>query len=232
VDIISEKDTLSGYKLVVVPAMYVLEDETASNLEYFVASGGVVVFTPRTGVKDDANAVVNMKLPGLVANLAGVEVEEYISMPVDEDSGVQFTLPGLEDEFSASVWADVLKPTTAQVIAHYSKDFYADQPAATCNLYGDGKVIYLGVMGDANFYGAIARTLSMLSDISPVLETPTGVEAAERWREDQRLLFILNHTQSGQDIQLHGKYEDLLTGKSVKETIALPPLDVTILKEI
>jgi beta-galactosidase len=58
-DIISEKDPLSGYRVVIVPAMYILTEETASNLEKFAAEGGIVVFTPRTGVKDESNTIVN-----------------------------------------------------------------------------------------------------------------------------------------------------------------------------
>jgi beta-galactosidase len=123
VDIISEKDPLAGYKVVLVPAMYVLTEQTARNLEHFAASGGVVVFTPRTGVKDVANAVINMKLPGLIAEMAGVEVDEYISMPVDEDNLVRFVLPNLQAEFPVLVWADILKPTTAEVVARYVEGF-------------------------------------------------------------------------------------------------------------
>jgi beta-galactosidase len=48
-EIVSEKDSLSGYQVVIVPAMYVLAEETAANLEQFAAAGGIVVFTPRTG---------------------------------------------------------------------------------------------------------------------------------------------------------------------------------------
>ncbi|NTU50645.1 MAG: hypothetical protein HGA87_07230, partial [Desulfobulbaceae bacterium] len=37
---ISEKDSPAGYKLVIVPAMYVLTEQTAANLEKFAADGG------------------------------------------------------------------------------------------------------------------------------------------------------------------------------------------------
>ena len=84
VDIVSENDPLIGYKLVVVPAMYVLTGKTAATLEKFAAEGGTVAFTMRAGVKDESNTVVDMKLPGLVAKMCGIEIEEYISMPVDQ----------------------------------------------------------------------------------------------------------------------------------------------------
>ena len=229
VDIVSEKTSLDGYKLVFVPAMYILTEKMTRNLEQFAKGGGVVIFTPRTGVKDDFNTVVNKKLPGLVSQMAGVEVEEYISMPIDEDSEIQFALSDLESQFSASVWADVLKPTTAQTVAHFTKDYYTGQAAATINAFGDGKVIYLGTMGDDTYYEAIVRTLSGLADVHPLLETPIGVEVAERWKGDQRLLFLLNHTLQNQEIQLDGRYINLLDNKPIKDTITIPPLDLIVL---
>jgi beta-galactosidase len=229
VDIISEKDPLVGYKVVIVPAMYVLTEETARNLERFAASGGLVVFTPRTGVKDEANAVVNMKLPGLIAEMAGVEVEEYISMPVDEDSQVQFCLPNLQAEFLVSVWADILKPTTAEVVARYSKDFYAGQAAATLNTFGKGKIIYLGALGDANFYESITNWILELADVKSLLNSPAGVEVTERWQGDQRLLFVLNHNDNAHEIKFGSRYLDLLSGEEIDRCATIAPREVLIL---
>ncbi|MGB3717564.1 MAG: beta-galactosidase [Candidatus Promineifilaceae bacterium] len=229
VDIISENDPLENYKVIVVPAMYVLPEKTAANLDAFASAGGIVIFSPRTGVKDDYNAVVNMKLPGLVAKMCGVEVEEYISMPTDSDNAVQFGIPELEEEFTTSIWADVLDPIEAKVIGRFTGDYYADKPAATINVYGDGKVIYLGAMGDVDYYSSIARWVSGLARIDPLLETPIGVEVAERWQGDQRLLFVLNHTRQTESIFLEGHYVDLLTGDQLIDEFNIPPTEVMIL---
>jgi beta-galactosidase len=229
IDIVSEKDLLTGYKIVIVPAMYILTDETAGNLEKFAANGGTVVFTARTGVKNESNMVVNMKLPGLVAKMCGIEIEEYISMPLDEDNRVRFGIPELEDEFPASVWADVIEPKGAQAVAWHAQDFYADKPAATINQFKNGKVIYLGIMGDAAYYDAIARWISGLAGVEPMLKSPAGVEVTARWQGDQRLLYVLNHTNETQQISLDGSYEDLLTGKVCKGDASIAALGVLIL---
>ncbi|HEX7394427.1 MAG TPA: beta-galactosidase [Anaerolineaceae bacterium] len=232
IDIVSEKDLLTGYKVVIVPAMYILTEETAANLEKFAAEGGIVVFTPRTGVKDESNTVVNMKLPGLVAKMCGIEIEEYISMPVDEDNRVQFGLPELEDDFPSSIWADVIEPKGAKVIAWHTQDFYAKKPAATINHYKNGKVIYLGIMGDSAYYSAIARWISGLAGVEPLLETPTGVEVTERWQGEKRLLFVLNHLPEAQDITLKSPRFDLLSGKNYTGHVSIAPREVLILTEI
>jgi beta-galactosidase len=229
VDIVSEKDSLAGYKLVIVPAMYVLTEQTAANLERFTADGGTVVFTVRTGVKDEFNTIVNQKLPGLVSNLCGVEIEECISMPLEQGNQVQFYLPELNTAFPTSALADVLVPKGALVIARHIDDFYAGKPAATLNQFGKGKVIYLGALGDGAFYEAIAHWLSNLAGIQPLLETPAGVEVTERWQGERRLLFVLNHNAQAQTLILNSAYGNLLTGQTLQDAIQLEPFGVLIL---
>jgi len=233
VDVISEKDALTSYMVVVVPAMYILTKETTERLEKFAASGGIVVFTPRTGVKDESNTIVDLKLPGLVAKIAGVEVEECISMPPDMDGKVRFGLPNLEAEFPATVWADVLKPTTAKVVAWYATDYYTDQPAVTINPFQAGSVIYIGTMGDADFYDSITKWICDLAKIKPLLPCSSpGIEINERWQGDQRLLFILNHNKAPQKVPLDESFRDLLSGKIIKGHIEIDPLQVMILTDI
>jgi beta-galactosidase len=229
VDVISEKDSLAGYKLVIVPAMYVLTEQTAANLEKFAADGGVVVFTVRTGVKDEFNAVVDMKLPGLVSKLCGIEVDEYISMPPEHGNRIQFDMPELNAAFPTSTLADVLEPKGAQVIARHVHDFYAGKPAATLNHFGKGKAIYLGALGDGAYYETVARWSASLAGINPLLETPAGVEVVERWQREQKIVFILNHTAQPQIITLKSNFTNLLTDQTIVDEINIEPLGVLLL---
>ena len=128
-----------------------------------------------------------------------------------------------------SVWADIITPTTAKPIARYSQDYYANQAAATINAFGNGKVIYLGTLGGANFYNSITRWVLDLVDIHPLLETPTGVEVTERWQGEQRLLFVLNHTAVSQEVTLEDNYVDLISEKHISNTLTLKPFEVLIL---
>jgi beta-galactosidase len=228
-DIVSENDPLVGYKVIVVPSLYILTETTTETLKQFVEKGGIVVFTPRTGVKDNSNLVVNSKLPGLVSKLCGIEIEEYVSLPIDEDNKVQFELPQLEDEFNASGWVDVLKPNGAEVIAYYSQDYYAGKPAATINSLANGKVIYLGFLGDDTCYDAIASWLISLIGIEPLLDVPAGLEVVERCQGDRNLIFVLNHSSQQQEIFLETSSLDLLSGKVLTGLVELSPFDVLIL---
>lgn len=230
VDIVSEKDDLIGYRVVIVPSMYLLSEETAANLADFARTGGIVVFTPRTGVKDEANAVVNLKLPGLAAEMCGMKIEEYKSMPPDDEETIHFDLPGLEGNFSVKIWAEVLDTQTAEVVARYQRDEYSGQPAITRNRFGDGQVIYIGVFSsDERFYERLAHWVLAEAQITPPIETAAGVEVTERWRGEKRLLFVLNHHNNPRPILMNGEHIDLITGKTFSGNIQLGAKDVMII---
>ena len=229
VDIISEKDDLGRYKVVLVPSMYVLTSQTADNLRAFARSGGLVVFTPRTGVKNEDNKIVNMKLPGLVAELAGVEVEEYISMPMDEDNKIQFKLPNLDLTLSVSTWADVLIPTTAKTAAYYIEDYYKNRAAVTVNTFGEGKVVYLGTFGEASFYQEVTKWIVELAKLSSLLKTPPGIEVTERWQGYQRYFFLLNHTAESKTVSLEKPFTEIITDRQIITDSEIQPYEVWIL---
>jgi beta-galactosidase len=234
VEIVAPTGDLSAYKLVVVPAMYVVTEEAAGNLQRFVERGGLLLITQRSGVKDEANAVVNMPLPGLLAELCGVEVEEYDSLGVDMQNAVEFILPELASPspIPVGVWCDVLKPTGSDIVARYRHDYYADKPAITRNRFGKGQAVYAGAVGDGRLYDPLIGWLAGMAGVQPMMAAPDGVEAAERWQAgNQRLLFLLNHTAEPRNVTLDSRYTDLLSDTSLESTITIGAHDVLILTE-
>jgi beta-galactosidase len=230
VDIISQDDPLTGYRVILVPSMYILSEETIASLAEFAYAGGIVVFTPRTGVKDEANAVVSTRLPGLAAEMCGLEIDEYKSMPPDDQETIHFELPGQEGNFIVSVWAETLETQGAEVVASYHREEFAGKPAITRNRFGEGQVIYIGMFSDERFYERLANWLLSEARITPPLTNSPGVEMTERWQGDQRLLFLLNHNVQPRPIRLNGEFIDLISGDLVSGTIQLDARDVLILK--
>ena len=233
VDIVAPTGDLGKYKLVIAPALHVVPEAAAEYLRRFVAGGGVLLVTARSGVKDEANAVVNRRLPGLLAELCGVEVEEYDSLAPDMSNEIEFALPELAScsPVPADVWCDVLQPNSAEVVATYTQQFYAGQPAITLNRFRKGKAVYAGVLDGALLYDALAGWLLGLAGVQPVLTTPEGVEVAERWQGDRRLLFVLNHSDEEQEVMLGSSLVNLLNGESIGNSVAIAPKDILVLVE-
>lgn len=231
VDVISPQADLSNYMLVIAPALHVLDEAIAGRLKQYVQAGGTLVVTPRSGVKDEANAVVDLPLPGLLAEVCGVTIAEYDSLSTDISQSVRFIAPGLKTLGSceARVWCDILKPAGAQVLADYTADYYAGQPAITLNQYGKGQAVYIGTFGDVSLYQALFGWLVPRLNIPPVLNAPEGIEISERWQGDQRLLFVLNHTNAPQKVSLPNGYINLLDGKISRGEETIPGRDLVIL---
>jgi len=233
IDIVDPSADLSAYKLVIAPALHVVPASLAENLTRFVRAGGVLVITPRSGVKDATNAVVELPLPGLLADLCGITIEEYDSLPAAASQELQFVLGALADRPPERVWVwcDILAPTSAEIIACYASDYYAGKPAITINSFGAGQAIYIGTVGEPSLDQTLADWLLGLAGIERRHGVPSDVEVTARWLDERRLLFVLNHTDRQQVVPLDGSYSDLLNDKAVRHSAVVDPRDVLVLLE-
>jgi len=234
IDIVPPNADLGRYRLVLAPALHVLDQATADNLRRYVHNGGMLLTTARTGVKDAANAVVNLPLPGLLADVCGVEVDEYDVLPADASVPLDLALPGAASsaqEASARLWCDVLTPTTAQTVAYYRGEYFAGRAAVTLNRFGQGQAVYVGTLGDDDLTDTLVGWALELAGVKPLLVTPQSVEATERWQGSQRLLFLLNHSEGAREVSLNGRYADLITGNTFEGNVVIAPRDVLVLQE-
>jgi beta-galactosidase len=233
VDIVPPEANLDSYRLVVAPALHVLPEELAGKLAHFVEDGGVLLATPRTGVKDCSNRVVESPLPGLLREICGVEVEEYVSLPSGVRNRITYCHPALKSlpERGVRIWCDILSPRGALTVARYEEDFFAGKPALTLNHSGKGWAAYLGVYGEQELYNDLAGWLLELARIPAArLTTSKEVEVTERWQGGQRLLFLLNHSGQEQIVSLDGKYANLLdAAQTMGSYVKIPAYEVLIL---
>ena len=230
VDIVPPDADLSRYKLVTAPALYVLPERLADSLRTFVETGGTLLTTLRSGVKDEANAVVNMPLPGLLAELCGVTIQDYDSLPEGARQGLEFTTAVTPvGDAQANVWCDVLTPQGAEVVARYTANYYAGEAAVTLNRAGDGHAIYVGTAGNRALYDTLAPWLLGLADVSVPFKEQGRLEVTERIQGDARLRFILNHSDEARRVSARGY--DLLSDAQLDGDVTLPPKGVLVLQQ-
>jgi beta-galactosidase len=230
IDVVAPNADLSSYKLVIAPALHLVTDAIAENLKRYVEAGGTVVVTQRTGVKDESNTVVNQRLPGLLAEICGVEVEEYDSLSSRIQNSLQFTIPELAEApcVNVGILCDILKPVTATVVAQYMEDYYAGRPAITLNRFGAGHTVYVGAVGDVQLYGLLAKWLLHRIGLQNSFTVPSGVEVTQRTNGHTSLQFILNHNDSTQTIHFERPYSNLLDGTQLAGDVQVAPFDVLI----
>jgi len=230
VDVISPGADLSGYELVVAPALYILEGAAAERLRAYVAGGGTLVTTCRSGVMDEHNRVVDRPLPGLLAEVCGVEVDEYDSLSREMTASIVAADALGGGTYPARVWADVLEPGEATVLACYASEYYAGRAAVTVNRFGEGKAVYVGTVADQRFWDRLTSWLCEQGQVAAPLAAPHGVEVTVREADGARYLFVLNGTDQEQAVDVGAGGHDLIAGVSRSGEVTLDPLGVLILR--
>jgi beta-galactosidase len=229
-DVVGPDGDWAGYKVLIAPCAHVLTPQVAARLVAFVEDGGTLIVGPRSGVKDEENAVVNELLPGLLRELAGCSVLEYDAFSM---------VPGLEmrvaaaggKTYRAHALADVLSPEGgAQVTMTYLDHYYAGEAAAVQHAYGQGRCIYLGtVLADVG-YQDLLREVARRSSIPCADLIPDSVEVTCRIRDGQRYTFYLNYSPQAVGVSLLEPGVDLLSGRQVAGSAEIPGFDLLIVK--
>ena len=109
--------------------------------------------------------------------------------------------------------------------------FYADTPAVTRNVYGEGAAYYLGTRPEERYARSLLQMVCEDAGVRPTAEVPPGIDAVRRKTEDASYLFMLNHNQEGVEIRLPRPGQDPLTGTAHHSNLVLDPLEVAILQE-
>ena len=231
IDIISADALLDGYKLVIAPTLLMLNEERAARLKAFVENGGRLVLTIRSGMKDDYNALLPVRQPGDLTEMAGIEVEDYYALldPVPV-SGEWFS-------GSSRLWAERLKvrdEARTQVIARYgvSNGWLDGQAAVTSHLYGKGCVYFIGAYLDEASQQLLLNRIAQAAVIRPVMETPVGVEARKRVNaKGEEIFFVINHEREERQVHLPWPGYENLTRQKVSE-LDLEPYGVAVITHL
>lgn len=217
VDVISPQADLKGYKLVVAPALHIVNEANVARLDEFVRNGGILILTIRSGMKDDANAMLPMRPPGLLADLAGAEVEEYFAL----DKPVPVTGNWFKGE--SSLWAERLKvrdEKNTKIIAYYegSNGWLAGRPAVTLRSHGKGYVYMVGAFLDTEAQRAFVAHVAASADVRSPIQVPPWVEVCRRVAPEGRQIYIvINHETSPQEVTLPWLAYNHLKGETVKQ---------------
>lgn len=208
VDFVQGMDDLSKYKLVIAPLQYLMTPELEQHYIDYVANGGHLVLTMRTGVKDVTNlCMTDRELPGRLGDICGIEVPEYDCL-LETTGGVLYG----KKEYEIEKWCDIIELKGARQIAEYSTGFYKQSPAITENAYGNGITWYIGTEPGEDLMEDLMAYMIRSSDVDTLGAAADGVEMMTRESDDQIWLFVINHTSDEQVYHLHDRYT-LLEGE-------------------
>src|SRR5215212_3961268 len=110
------------------------------------------------------------------------------------------TLEG--ESYGCDMWADLIHLEGAESQASYTEDFYADTPAVTRNVFGEGVAYYLGTRAEERYTKSLLQRVRQEAGVRPTAKVPPGVDAVRRRTEDASFLFLLNHNQEAVEVRL------------------------------
>jgi beta-galactosidase len=208
------REDLAPYKLVVVPADYVMDERSANALREYVTNGGTVLMTALSAKVDEHGQWFNTPVPGRLSDVFGLKTNAFYDSPA-----LKFDLDGKTIETNVH-WYEVLEPSTATVLATFA-NIAGNPPALTLNRFGKGKSLYLATESNISAMGPVVSYVLKLSGIPKGPETPDGVYART---VESRVLYV-NTTGEQKRIWVDGTKRGLITNRVYSGAVVLGPLE-------
>ena len=226
VDIVSAYGPLDRYKLVVAPSLNVLPKDLANRLLEYVRAGGHLMLGPRSGMKDEFNALLPQRQPGYLVDALGARVEQYYALEKD------VPVSGAWGDGRASIWAEQLKSRASdgEVLLKYGKSngWLDNQPAVVTQAYGKGRITYIGAVLDDKLMASAAAWMSQKSNITPVFgPVPEGVEVSRRLGLGKQVFVFVNYADENRHVAFPHSMKLILDGKQA-DSVDLPPYAVAV----
>ncbi|MFJ8602680.1 beta-galactosidase [Streptomyces shenzhenensis] len=199
---------LSGYRLVVVPQLYLLTDAAVENLLGYVRGGGTLVCGFLTGIADEDDRVRPGGMDARLRELFGIRtLHEWWPLEAGETVACE--------GFRGTLWSEEIEagPGADETLAYRGGELDG-LPA----VLRKGRAWYVSTLPEPEALRGLLARVAAAAGARPVLDgLPAGVEAVRRGD----LLFLLNHGREPATVQLPGGHRDLLTGEIVGGALTL-----------
>jgi len=222
VDVLPAWSPLRGYRLVVVPGLFLVSDENARAVAEFALAGGTVLVTWFSGIVDPVNTVRTGGFPGAFRELLGVTSEEFY--PLDVGESVE-----LDNGWRAKRWTELMRTDGADIVAGYASGDVAGHPAITRCAVGTGSAWYLSCDLDNASLGELVGMVLAEGAVTPVAAVSPGMEAVRRASESSSYLFLINHSDHDGWAQASGV--DLLRGVAHVGRVEVEAGAVAVIRE-
>jgi beta-galactosidase len=216
VDVVPVTADLTAYDVVVAPALHMVKGDLAERLEAVARRGGSVLATYLSGRVDEDDNAFLADVPGPLAPLMGVRIDEWDARDAGTANPVRLGDPdGDGVESAARLVFEIVVPQGADVLGRYQADFYAGTPAVTRNAFGGGYGWYVATGLDQTGVDWVVRRVLDTHGIAGRHRDLPQLETAARVAPDgTRLLFLLNHSDQPLTAPAAVSGTDLLTGES------------------
>jgi beta-galactosidase len=130
------------------------------------------------------------------------------------------------------VFADLLKPRGASVVAVWDRDYMQGVPAAAENRSGRGKAVYYGSFFNLDSARHLISRYAREHNLKPLFtDFPKEIEVTRRTKNRNNYYFILNHSSDSITLNPGSGYFDLIAGRYSAASFTLKPFEYKVLKK-
>ena len=220
----------SGYKMLLIPPLYVASDLLLESIDRYVKEGGHVVMMLKSGYCNEHSAVRAEPAPGPLRQACGFYYQEYANIPSMKLKDNTFGLSG--DQISE--WYEFLIPETAKPLAYADHPFYGQWPVITENSYGNGKLFYIGAYPTQELLEKIVLQTAKEAGLTTKVNDfrfPVIFRSGKN-QSGKNIHYVFNFSDKSQTVKNpYPNGKELISGVKSDETITLKAWDVAIVEE-
>lgn len=224
------------HPVLVVPGLYVVDDETLDALSAYAEAGGHLVLGVRTAYGDQLARARRDVAPARLSGPAGVWYEEYTNL--DEPLEVLTAGPAdglaLEPGSAGTRWADVLKVDDAEVLVRFPATEIGADAVMTTRASGAGRVSYVATVPNPELSRSIARWLVPQTAARDWAATDAVTVTTGSRPDGPDLAFVSNWSAHEAAVTAPRAVRDLETGDVLEagRTLTLTPRSAHVFEHV
>jgi beta-galactosidase len=229
VDVITKEQDFSEYKLLIVPMLYLVSEETVSRLKTFVAGGGTLVMTYISGLVNEHDLTYLGGWHKDLQEIFGMKPLETDTYYPKDKNRVSYR----NQSYELKDYATVIELNSATAEGVYEEDFYAGAPAVTSHQYEKGQTYYIGGRLEdqfhRDFYNEIINRLGI--EQAAEVKHAKGVSVQTRKSSESDYMFVMNFTEEQQPVTFESQVKDVVTGEEITGELTLEKYEVRVVEK-
>ena len=231
-----EAENLDDYKMLILPALYCVPEETLLRIRSFTEKGGCLVGTFKTGYTNENVKVYHDSQPHILSECFGIMYNQFTYPEKTAKTYLEGRLCGREDKEKVKVFLECIQPKGAETILGYVHDNWGQYAAVTENTFGKGKAVYLGCMFSSELLKKLMGEFLKECEIRPNPGS-CGFPVIVRGGRNQmgkQIYYFLNYSGEEQKaVCPEGTWTELFSGETKKagDQLMLQKWNLLILEE-
>lgn len=207
-----ETESFDQYDLLVVPALYAAPESLLQKINDYVAAGGHLFTTFKTGFTDENLKVFHDSQPHILDRCLGISYSHFTFPKQVKLSGETYHC----EDNELKNFMELVNPEGAQVLASYDHYNWKRYAAVTRNVYGKGTATYLGCWtSDAMLREILTDVLkdAGLWGMEQEVEFPVIIKKGTN-DLGKEVVYYLNYSPEVRNVIYHGTDGEELFGKA------------------